>query len=145
MMTAVKSPVDIQNDIVTEFQSLTDWDARYKHIIGLGKQLPDFPEEHRTEQNQVKGCQSTVWMHAFLEGDAVVVQADSDAMIVRGLIALLLRVYAHQPPDVILATEPEFFHRLGMGDHISMQRSNGLFAMIKQIKLYAMVLKMQAQ
>jgi len=139
------APQDIQNQIVDEFNAFTDWDARYKHIIELGKALPDFPEAARTEDNIVKGCQSQVWMLAELSDDGrVVFEADSDAMIVRGLVSLLLRVYSNQPPAVILQTDPEFIDRINMSQHISMQRSNGLFAMIKQMKFYALAFQMKA-
>ncbi len=141
-----KSLAEIQDEIVAEFESLKDWDERYKHIIDLGRKLPKFPEEHRVEKNMVKGCQSQVWMVADLADDGrVYFQADSDAMIVRGLIALLLRLYSGHAPDEILSARPEFVERINMSQHISMTRSNGLFAMIKQIQLYALAFKMKQQ
>lgn len=132
------SPDDIQNQIVEEFEAFKDWDERYKHIIDLGKALPEFPEEARTEDNIVKGCQSQVWMIADLQDGNMVIKADSDAMIVRGLVSLVLRLYSGQPPAVVLQTKPEFIERINMGQHLSMQRSNGLAAMIKQIQFYAL-------
>ncbi len=138
------TPSQIQDQIVQEFEALNDWDVRYKHIIQLGKNLPDFPDSARLEENLIKGCQSQVWMTAELKEDGrVCFQADSDAMIVRGLVSLLLRLYSGQPPETILATVPEFFERIEMGKHLSMQRSNGLHAMIKQMKFYALAFQMK--
>ncbi|MGE0200438.1 MAG: SufE family protein [Candidatus Melainabacteria bacterium] len=150
MMTKTKpTPAKIQDEIVREFEALGDWEARYKHIIALGKALPPFSEEKQMPQNLVKGCQSQVWMTAELvdgsDGKVMHIDADSDAMIVRGLVALLLRVYSDQPPEVILQTKPEFFARIGMGEHLSMQRANGLFAMVKQIQMFATVFHLQAR
>lgn len=143
MTPTTKSLPEIQDEIVAEFESFQDWDERYRHIIDLGRKLPPFPEEQRVAKNIVKGCQSQVWMVAELAEDGrVYFQADSDAMIVRGLIALLLRLYSGHTPDEIIATKPEFVERIHMSQHISMTRSNGLFAMIKQIQLYALALKM---
>lgn len=136
---------DIQTGIVAEFEQLKDWDERYKHIIGLGKALPSINPAYQTEANQVKGCQSTVWMHAELdEAGRVQFYADSDALIVRGLVALLLRVYSNQLPAVVLATEPTFLTQIEMSQHLSMQRSNGLAAMLKQMKLYALAFQLKA-
>ncbi len=144
-VTTPQSPEEIQNAIVAEFEAYPEWDGRYSHIIKLGKQLPDFPEEARVETNLVKGCQSQVWMTATLTQDGrVALKADSDAMIVQGLVALMLRLYNNQTPATILATDPDFLERIEMSKHISMQRSNGLFAMIKQIKLFATVFQLQA-
>ena len=139
-------PIDaIQDGIVAEFQSLKDWDERYRHIIAMGKALPPIQEAYRDEAHQVKGCQSTVWMHAEQDAEGnVVYHADSDAMIVRGLVALLLRVYSGHSPQAILKAEPTFLERIEMGKHLSMQRSNGLAAMLKQMKLYAMALQLRA-
>ncbi len=140
----VMTTQEIQDGIVREFEALSDWDARYRHLIQLGKNLPDFPESARVEENIIKGCQSQVWMLAELKPDGIIeFQADSDAMIVRGLVSLLLRLYSGQTPDVILATAPEFLERIDMGKHLSMQRSNGLHAMMKQMKFYALAFKMK--
>ncbi len=143
-LTSTLSIIEIQEQIVQEFKALVDWDARYKHIIHLGKGVQGFPEEARTADNIIKGCQSQVWMLAELRADGrVYFQADSDAMIVRGLVSLLLRLYSGQTPDTIIATAPEFFERIDMAKHLSMQRSNGLYSMIKQMKFYALAFKMQ--
>lgn len=129
---------DRQKEIVSNFAVFEDWQDKYRLIIDLGRKLPDFPEEHRTEENKVKGCQSQVWFHARLEGDRVVFVADSDAAIVRGLIAILLKVFSDAPPREILEASTDFLKEMGLGDHLSPTRSNGLAAMVKQIKYYAM-------
>ncbi|MBI1318550.1 MAG: SufE family protein [Candidatus Hydrogenedens sp.] len=127
-----------QADITASFQAIDDWESRYRKIIQLGKALPDMPEERKTEDNKVKGCQSQVWLHAALENGRLVFQADSDAAIVRGLIALLLEVYSGQTPAEILAADQTFIDDIGLIEHLSQTRSNGLSAMIKQIKYYAL-------
>ncbi len=130
-----------QQTIVSEFQELDDWQDRYRKIISLGKRLEPLPEEHRTDKNKVKGCQSQVWLHAGLDGGRVHFVADSDAAIVRGLIALLLQVYNDHSPDEIIAAEPTFINEIGLVEHLTQQRSNGLSAMIKQLKFYAIAFK----
>ncbi|MDX1919229.1 MAG: SufE family protein [Candidatus Caenarcaniphilales bacterium] len=133
-----KSP-DTQAEIVEEFARFSTWEEKYKHLIQLGRSLPKFPEEFRTDQNKVTGCQSQVWLHAELDGQTVKLYADSDAMIVKGLIALLLRLYSGRTTREIIETQPDFIQEIGMDRHLSMNRSNGLAAMTKQIKLYALV------
>jgi cysteine desulfuration protein SufE len=129
-----------QQKIIDEFSQLATWDEKYKKIIDYGKKLAPLPEEHRTEKNQVKGCQSQVWLHAELTLDGkVLLVADSDALIVKGLVALLLHVYSGQTPQEILSSPPEFLRTLGFDQNLSPSRSNGLHAMIKQIKNYALV------
>jgi cysteine desulfuration protein SufE len=154
-MTATSTPdiETIQDDIIARFSACRDWDARYQKIIELGKALPAFPEEFRTEANQVKGCQSQVWLHAALQPNPADPQApqvmhlyaDSDALLVRGLIALLVQVYSDQPPATILATPPRFLEAIQLTQNLSMQRNNGLAAVLKQIKLYATVFMVQGQ
>lgn len=135
-----------QQAIIEVFQGLPDWDARYKTLIDWGKALPAFPETDRTEKNIVRGCQSQVWMTARLDNNGLVqLQADSDALIVKGLIALIVKVYSGQPPADILANPPTFLETIELGKHLSMQRSNGLAAMMKQIQLYATVFQAQLQ
>lgn len=129
---------DRQKEIVSNFAVFDDWQDKYRLIIDMGRKLPEFPEEHRTEENKVKGCQSQVWFHARLEGDRVVFVADSDAAIVRGLIAILLKVFSDAPPREILEASTDFLKEMGLGGHLSPTRSNGLAAMVKQIKYYAM-------
>ena len=129
---------DRQRAIVERFNAIGDWENRYREIIQKGKALPDLPEELRTEENKVKGCQSQVWLHANLDDGTVKFQADSDASIVRGLIALLLEVFDEQPPSEILAADTTFIDDIGLIEHLSQTRSNGLSAMLKQIKYYAL-------
>ncbi len=133
--------VSRQQQIVSDFSGLSDWEDRYKKLIELGKALPELPEAKKTEDAKVKGCQSQVWMHARLEDGKVVFEADSDALLVRGLVALLLKVYSRSTPDEILATPPDFVREIGLESKLSPSRANGLFAMIKQMKYYAMAFK----
>lgn len=127
-----------QQQVIEEFQSLTEWEDRYKKIIEMGRQLAEMPDEFKTEENKVRGCQSQVWLHAQLSDQGkVLLQGDSDAMIVKGLVALLLRVYSGASPQDILETPPAFLKSLGFESHLSPSRANGLHAMLKQIRLYA--------
>ena len=134
-----------QSALVERFSEISDWEERYREIIRLGRSLPEFPEDQRTERNKVKGCQSQVWMHALLQDGNVVFVADSDAAIVRGLIAILLELYSGQPPQAILEAPPSFIDELGLGTHLSQNRANGLSAMLKQMKLYATAFRALAQ
>ncbi|MCA8913353.1 MAG: SufE family protein [Planctomycetes bacterium] len=128
-----------QQQIIDEFSAMSDWEDRYKRIIEYGRELAPMEAEFKTDKNKVKGCQSTVWLHAQLSDDAVQYQGDSDAMIVRGLIALLLKVYNGASPAEVVATPPDFVEATGLAGHLSQTRANGLAAMIKQIKMYAAV------
>jgi cysteine desulfuration protein SufE len=127
-----------QQAVIAEFASLNDWEDRYRKLIEIGKALPDLPDALKTEDSKVKGCQSQVWMHARLDGGRIVFQADSDALLVRGLVALLLRVYSNATPQEILATPPDFVKEIGLENKLSPSRANGLFSMIKQMKFYAL-------
>lgn len=129
---------DRTDKIVKEFSSLPSWEDRYKLLISRGKELGDLPDSKKTEDSKVKGCQSQVWLHAKLDDQGrVLFEADSDAMIVKGLIALLLSVYSKATPDEILATSPDFLKQLGFETHLSPSRANGLYAMVRQILYYA--------
>ena len=133
---------DIQDEIIEEFEGLTDWMDRYAYIIELGGQLPEIPESYKTPENLIEGCQSRVWIHAELNGDGeVVFEADSDAMIVKGIVALLLRVLSSQKPEDILNSELYFIDSIGLKEHLSPTRSNGLVAMVKQMRMYALAFK----
>jgi cysteine desulfuration protein SufE len=123
--------------IVATLNSARDWQARYKQIIELGRALPPMPEGARVDANKVKGCQSQVWLDAAFEDGSVVLQGDSDAAIVKGLVAVVLHVYSGATPQEILATPPTFIDELGLSSNLSQTRANGLSAMIKQIQLYA--------
>lgn len=127
----------IQTAIIEDFSLFDDWEDRYRYLIELGRQLPPYPESCRTAEHLVRGCQSQVWLHPRLEQGLLHFDAASDALIVSGLIALLLRVFSGQPPVDIIATEPRFVAAIGLADHLSPSRSNGLYAMIKTIKHYA--------
>lgn len=129
---------ETQTDIIEEFADFFDWEEKYAHIIALGRSVPTFPEEHRTESNKVRGCQSQVWLHAELKDGKVVFWGDSDALIVKGLVALALRVYSERSPEEITATEPDFIQKIGLDTHLSPTRTNGFASMIKQIKFYAL-------
>ena len=128
---------DAKQSIVDEFSVFDSWVDRYEYIVELGKQLSGLPEECRTDQFKVKGCQSQVWFRAREESGQITFDADSDAMIVRGLIALLLRVYSGRLPSEILATPPDFFDAIELGSHLSGNRANGLAAMVNHIQAYA--------
>jgi len=134
-MLSIEEKID---EIVGRFHAIGDWESRYREIIQLGKRLPPMPHELQTEENKVKGCQSQVWLSPRLEDGALHFWADSDAAIVRGLVALLVEVYNGHSPAEILASDPCFVDRLGLMEHLSQTRSNGLSAMLKQIKYYAL-------
>ena len=135
------SILDIQNEIVEEFDFFDDWDDKYGFIIDMGKNLKGLDVELKTEDNIIKGCQSQVWLHAFLEEDKIIFQAESDAIIVKGIVAMLLRVFSNQTPSDILNSEIFFMEKIGMAKHLSPTRANGLVSMVKQIKLYALAFK----
>lgn len=127
-----------QHKVIQDFSALQQWEDRYKKIIEMGRALPVMPENLKVEQNIVKGCQSQVWLAANLNDQGqVILQGDSDALIVKGLVSLLLYVYSGATPSEILATPPEFLKALGFEGNLSPSRANGLHSMLKQIKLYA--------
>ncbi len=131
--------------IKQDFARFSEWEGRYKHLIELGKQMPAMNEDYRTEANKVKGCQSQVWLGARLDGDKIIFEADSDASIVKGIVALLVFVYSGSTPDEILVTKPTFLEDIGLREHLSMSRANGLTSMMKQISFYAMAFKAKLQ
>ncbi len=130
--------------ILEDFSKIPDWEARYKRLIDLGKELPAMDEQNKTDTNKVRGCQSQVWLWANMEGEHIFFQADSDASITKGIVALLVNVYSGSTPDEILVTKPDFLAELGIREHLSMSRANGLNAMLKQITIYAMAFKAKA-
>ena len=139
-MTEIETLDEAKRNIVDEFTFLGDWIQRYEHIIDLGRKLGDLPDEMRRNSHLVPGCQSRVWIYASRDqGELIHFRADSDAMIVRGLIALLLRLYSGRHAEEILATSLEFFNILELGSHLSGSRANGLHAMVKRIQAYAAV------
>lgn len=128
----------IQTEIVEEFSQLTDWMDKYAYIIDLGNTLAPYPEDKKTPAHLIEGCQSRVWIDACTDAQGnVIFSADSDAMIVKGIIALLLRVLSGRTPDEILHADLHFIEDIGLAQHLSPTRSNGLLAMLRQIKLYA--------
>ncbi|EQC44253.1 SufE family protein [Bacteriovorax sp. Seq25_V] len=129
------------DSLVEEFSHLGDWEDRYKYIIDLGKSLEEMEDEYKTEANKVKGCQSQVWLHASVSDGKVYFKADSDASIVKGIVSVLVRIYSGATPDEILATKPDFLDTIGLRQHLSMSRANGLSSMIKQISMYAIAFK----
>jgi len=134
-----------QDRIVREFKALGDWPERYKYIIKLGQKLDPLHDKYKTDDNLVRGCQSQVWLHTELDDDKVIFHADSDAAITKGLVALMVRFYSGEKPDDILTHNPDFIKKIGMQEHLSPTRSNGLASMIKQMKIYAMAYKSKLQ
>ena len=129
---------EIQDEIIEEFLELDDWMDRYQLLIDLGSELPPLDEKFKTEQNLIDGCQSRVWLQADLNDGLMELQADSDALIVRGIVALLVRVLSGHTPQQILDAQLYFIDEIGLRDHLSPTRSNGLLAMIRQIRAYAL-------
>jgi len=134
---------DIQNDIIEEFAMFDDWMDRYEYMIDLGKSLPLINDQHKTESNLIKGCQSKVWVHAELKDDSVIFTADSDAIITKGIIAILIRVFSNQHPKAIIEANTDFIDEIGLKEHLSPTRANGLVSMIKQLKMYALAYQTQ--
>ena len=128
---------EIQEEIVDEFSMFEDWMERYEYIIELGKSLPLIDPQFKTDDNIIKGCQSKVWIHGELKGDKVIYTSDSDAILTKGIIALLLRVFSNFTPQQILDANTDFIDEIGLKEHLSATRANGLVSMIKQLKLYA--------
>lgn len=136
---------EIQQEIIDEFAFLEDWEERYEYMISLGKSLPQIEEHYKTEQYLIKGCQSRVWVHPELSDGNVVFTADSDAIITKGIVALLIRVFSHQSPEAIVNAKVDFIDQIGLKEHLSPTRANGLVAMIKQLKMYALAYQAQQQ
>jgi len=132
---------ETQEEIVKEFEQYTDWEDKYKRIIELGRQLAPINEAYKTDKYKLSGCQSQVWINAKLDANKIIFEADSDAAIVKGLIALLIKVYSNHTPDEILSSPPEFVKKIGIDNHLSPTRKNGLGAMMKQIQMYAVAFK----
>ena len=132
------SITELQADIVEEFSLFDDWMQRYEYIIDLGKSLPLIDEQYKTEENIIKGCPSKVWVHGELLEDKIVFTADSDAILTKGIIAILIRVFSNQKATDILDANTDFIDAIGLKEHLSPTRANGLVSMIKQIKMYAL-------
>lgn len=129
---------EIQEEIVDEFSMFDDWMQRYEYIIELGKSLPLIDEKYKTEENIIKGCQSKVWVHADEKDGNVFFTADSDAILTKGIIAILIRTFSNHSPKEILEANTDFIDEIGLKEHLSPTRANGLVSMIKQIKMYAL-------
>ena len=134
---------EAQEEIVQEFSMFDDWMQRYEYMIELGKSLPMIDSQYKNEDYIIKGCQSKVWVHADLEDNKLFFTADSDAIITKGIIAILIRVFSNQHPDAILEANTDFIDKIGLKEHLSPTRANGLVSMIKQLKMYAIAFKTQ--
>lgn len=132
---------EIQDSIIEEFSDFEDWLDRYQLLIDLGNEQEPLPEEYKTDNNLIEGCQSRVWLQADFVDGKVLFRAESDALIVKGIVSLLIKVYSERTPDEILESEPYFVEAIGLKEHLSPTRSNGLVAMIKQMRLYALAFK----
>ncbi len=143
-MSDGKTIADTEKEIVEEFSLFDSWDDKYEYIIDLGKRLPPLEEQYKMDDNRVRGCQSTVWLVADLKNGNVFYKAESDAVIVKGLISLLIRVLSGHSPDEILNARLDFIQQIGMTTHLAQTRSNGLLAMVKQMKNYALAYKIKS-
>ncbi len=131
---------EIQQEIIEEFEFFDDWMQKYEHLIELGKSLPKMDELHKTDENLISGCQSKVWIFGSKVDDKIIFTAESDAILTKGVVALLLRVFSNQTPQAILDAKTDFIDQIGLKEHLSPTRANGLLSMMKQIKLYALAL-----
>ena len=134
---------EIQDEIIDEFSMFEDWEERYQYMIDLGKTLPLIEEQYKTEENIIKGCQSKVWVHAEMNNDKIEFTADSDAIITKGIIAILIRTFSNQHPKDIIESNTDFIDKIGLKEHLSPTRANGLVSMIKQIKMYSIAYQTQ--
>lgn len=139
-MSSIKQ---IQEEIVDEFAMYEDWMQRYEYMIELGKSLPLIDEKYKTDDNLIKGCQSKVWVHAEMVDDKIQFTADSDAIITKGIIAILVRAFSDQHPKAIIEADTGFIDEIGLKEHLSPTRANGLVSMIKQLKMYAVAYQTQ--
>ncbi|MPR32765.1 SufE family protein [Salmonirosea aquatica] len=129
---------EIQDELIEDFALFDDWESKYEYIIDMGKQLPPLSEQYKTEENIIKGCQSRVWLHAETDGDVVKFAADSDAIIVKGLVSMLVKVLSGHKPEEIASADLYFMERIGLHQHLAQTRSNGLASMVKQMKMYGL-------
>lgn len=142
-MSEQKKIEEIEKEIVEEFSLFDNWDDKYEYIIDLGKKLQPLDEQYKIDENKVRGCQSTVWLIAEYKNGRVYYKAESDAVIVKGLISMLIRVLSGQTPDDIVNAKLDFIREIGMMSHLAQTRSNGLLAMVKQMKNYALAYKLK--
>ena len=134
---------EIEKEIVEEFSLFDSWDDKYEYIIDLGKRLPPLEARHKTDENRVRGCQSTVWLVADYKDGKIFYKAESDAVIVKGLISMLIRVLCGQPAEEIINARLDFIREIGMMTHLAQTRSNGLLAMVRQMKNYALAYQLK--
>ena len=144
MKTTEKTIQETENEIVEEFSLLDSWDDKYEYIIDLGKKLPELDPQHKVDENRVRGCQSTVWLVADYKEGRIFYKAESDAVIVKGLISLLIRVLSGHSPEEIMDAKLDFIQRIGLSTHLAQTRSNGLLAMVKQMKHFALAYKLKS-
>jgi cysteine desulfuration protein SufE len=144
-MNEQKRIEEIEQEIIEEFSLFDSWDDKYEYIIDLGKKLPPLDDQYKRDENKVKGCQSTVWLVADYKDGRIYYKAESDAVIVKGLISMLIRVLSGQTPDDIINTKLDFIREIGMMSHLAQTRSNGLLAMVKQMKNYALAFKVKQE
>jgi cysteine desulfuration protein SufE len=142
-MSDRKTIQEIENEIVEEFSLFDSWDDKYEYIIDMGKKLPVLEEKYKLDENKVRGCQSTVWLVSEYKDGILYFKADSDAIIVKGLISMLIRVLTGHTPDEIISANLEFIQKIGMTTHLAQTRANGLLAMVKQMKNYALAFKIK--
>jgi cysteine desulfuration protein SufE len=138
-MNEVKSIKEIEEEVVDEFSLFDSWDEKYEYIIDMGKKLKPLEQEHKKDENKIKGCQSTVWMVSEYKNGNIIYRAESDAIIVKGLVSMLIRVLSNHTPKEILEAKLDFIDKIGMKQHLAQTRSNGLLSMVKQMKLDATV------
>jgi len=136
--------VQTEKEIIEEFEIFEDWMGKYEYLIDMGKSLPMIDEKYKTDDKIIKGCQSRVWMHSELKDGKIIYTADSDAIITKGMVALMIRVLSNHTPDEIINAKLDFVEKIGLTQHLSPTRSNGLVSMIKQMKLDALVYKVQS-
>lgn len=129
---------EVQNELIEEFSMFDDWMQRYEYMIDLGKTMPLIDKDLKTDEKLIKGCQSKVWLHSELKDDKIIFTADSDAIITKGIVAILIRTFSDQSPQDILDANTDFIDEIGLKEHLSPTRANGLVSMIKQMKLYAL-------
>lgn len=139
----MKTINEIQDEIISDFSVFDDWMDKYALLIELGNDLPPLDPKYKTNNNLIEGCQSRVWLQADLEDGKIIYQGESDAVIVKGIVSLLIKTLSGHTPDEILSTDLYFIDKIGLKEHLSPTRSNGLVAMLKQMKLYAMAFKMK--
>ncbi len=136
---------ELQEEIIDEFELFDDWMEKYEYLIELGKSLPLIDPKHKQTENLIFGCQSNVWLHAEKNNDKLVFTADGDAILTKGIISLLIRIYSNQTPKTIIETNANFIDKIGLKEHLSPTRANGLVSMIKRIKYFALKFELENQ